>query len=295
MSCEYAVVFTLCPPWPAHFSPGDVVGIQGRGIYGGIICGRAGELWLQYNWRIRAPPFPADHLPRISADEQARRWADAARLPINRGSMTLGDLMAAGMKQTGAAVLPHHAFDRWWFGRCIIIGDAAHKFNPLMGQGGNNCLESAAALVSEIERCLGKGGIGLEDREAVWPQEAVEEAFESVQEQRLPRVTELIGMSQVAQYVAARDHWLHVWIVRYVLPLMSYKMHADVFSGYISGGSRLKGKVWDRPDRAHSIPWGDEPQTEKNRLGHRLSPAAGLVILGSLVVGASIGIWRSLR
>ncbi|KAF9639538.1 hypothetical protein BFW01_g11344 [Lasiodiplodia theobromae] len=67
--------------------------------------------------------------------------------------MTLADLYSS---KTVSVCTPLHEYvvQAWHSQRSIIIGDAAHKFNPITGQGGNSAIESAAALTNEIVKLL---------------------------------------------------------------------------------------------------------------------------------------------
>lgn len=295
MSCEYAVAFATAPP-SQHFSPGDLISIERPGSNAGIVCGRQAQLFLFYYWRLHPPhiTFLTDAIPHIPPSEREARWADAAKLPLSRGGLTFGDIMATGMARPGATMLPHHAFEKWWFGRVVVIGDAAHKFNPLMSQGGNNCIESAAALVNQLERCLEERGVSLQAAE--WPREALAEAFTALERERLPRVKQLIEMSQTAQHVAARETRLYDFIAKYILWLVPKRMHVDMITSYVVGCSRLKGKVWDRPDKEHSIPWGDEWEEGKKEEEEESSNLLCLTMILSAVVisllAISIGLWR---
>ncbi|GME48549.1 putative monooxygenase FAD-binding protein [Neofusicoccum parvum] len=254
MRCEYACLFAATPPVPHLFSPGDVASAQRRSSNAAIMCGRAGELYLFYYWRLPSSPHPITSatIPHISASEQQRRWAEASTLRLSATS-TVGDAVAAGLQRAGATALPHHVFARWHRGRALVAGDAAHKFNPLMGQGGNSAIETAAAIANALRRAL-----AADLRSPEWPRKAVVAAFAAVEEQRRPRVRRLVERSQRAQYAAAWRSWRYEWLVKCVMPRLGARRHADRYSSYLVGGLRLEGELWGGPGRAHSVPWEDE-------------------------------------
>jgi hypothetical protein len=43
--------------------------------------------------------------------------------------------------------------DKWYVGRIILIGDAAHASSPMMGQGGCMAMEDARVLADKLVKC----------------------------------------------------------------------------------------------------------------------------------------------
>jgi FAD-dependent urate hydroxylase len=41
-------------------------------------------------------------------------------------------------------------FEKWYTGRVVLVGDAAHASSPMMGQGGNMAMEDACVLAEEL-------------------------------------------------------------------------------------------------------------------------------------------------
>ncbi|KAH6954267.1 hypothetical protein DER45DRAFT_570133 [Fusarium avenaceum] len=83
------------------------------------------------------------------AEEAAKPWLD---VPVGDG-LTFGDLwekkIAGGSANFDEGVLP------WWhWGRTVLVGDAAHKMNPIRGAGACAGIEDAVALVNALQDVL---------------------------------------------------------------------------------------------------------------------------------------------
>lgn len=68
--------------------------------------------------------------------------------------------------------------DRWWKGRVVLVGDAAHATTPNLGQGGAQAIEDAWALAS----CIATHGVG--------PQ-----AFQAYQNLRMRKARQIVTTS----------------------------------------------------------------------------------------------------
>ncbi|KAA8649330.1 FAD-dependent oxidoreductase [Aspergillus tanneri] len=85
----------------------------------------------------------------------------------------------------------------WHFGRVLTIGDASHKLLPLLAQGGNSAIESAACLTNclfEVLKC---------SRSDRLPLEQITAAFRKLQNIRIPRVTALAKLASGQQRLDA--------------------------------------------------------------------------------------------
>ncbi|RGP79387.1 6-hydroxynicotinate 3-monooxygenase [Fusarium longipes] len=83
------------------------------------------------------------------AEEAARPWLD-----VRVGDeLTFGDLWrnktAGGTANYDEGVLPI-----WHWGRMVLVGDAAHKMNPIRGAGACCGIEDTIALVNSLKRAL---------------------------------------------------------------------------------------------------------------------------------------------
>ncbi|KAF4989032.1 hypothetical protein FGRMN_9404 [Fusarium graminum] len=83
------------------------------------------------------------------AEEAAKPWLD---VPVGE-DLTFGDLWkkktAGGSANFDEGVLP------WWhWGRMVLVGDAAHKMNPIRGAGACCGIEDVVALVNALKGTL---------------------------------------------------------------------------------------------------------------------------------------------
>jgi 2-polyprenyl-6-methoxyphenol hydroxylase-like FAD-dependent oxidoreductase len=126
---------------------------------------------LWYCYLAQKDRLASAELKAITDREIKRRVIDAHRgwhWPIR-------DLVESSTSLCTANVFDVIGLDRWSQGRMIVIGDAAHATNPIVGQGGNMALEDSQLLVE----LLGCHELPVED---------VFRQFENV---RKPRVTQI--------------------------------------------------------------------------------------------------------
>ncbi|EXJ84881.1 hypothetical protein A1O3_05556 [Capronia epimyces CBS 606.96] len=109
--------------------------------------------------------------------------------------------------------LQEYVFRQWYFKRIITIGDAAHKFHPIAGHGGNACIESAAVLVNALRDELKKARGGKPTLEQI------ERAFATTQRLRQARTETLKSHSHEQQRTELLDTPLHHFAAFHLLPL----------------------------------------------------------------------------
>ncbi|KAB2573366.1 FAD-dependent monooxygenase paxM [Lasiodiplodia theobromae] len=256
--CEYGTVFAIANP-SEHLQPGDGYSFQRNSCNGGVVCGRDGRNYLFYHFRRPGPyDVPVEKLPRMSATEVEERWAEILPRRVSESAdFTYADLLSAGTTSKGQSVLPHFTLPKWYNGRIMAMGDAVHKFNPMTAQGGNNCIETAAAIANHLHDTLARHNIPL--LQPQWPKKAVEEIFAAVEQERMPRVTGLVQESQELQYTFSWDTWWYKIVAKYLFPRMNKSKIADASSNSIVGAVTLKGDRWEVPHpRDHIVPWEDE-------------------------------------
>ncbi|KAL1621819.1 hypothetical protein SLS54_005342 [Diplodia seriata] len=146
--------------------------------------------------------------------------------------------------------LHEYVVENWHSGRCVIIGDAAHKVNPVGAQGGNAALESSAALTNGIMKLLqSKGPDGI-------PREKFDSILEDVQNVRKPRTSFLCKKSMAMQDVVAEASPFDKIKNRYIMPFLGENaMLEDVCEGYPSAVSLESLPI---PSRPRSAPFYDE-------------------------------------
>jgi len=68
---------------------------------------------------------------------------------------------------------------RWWQGRVVLLGDAAHAMTPNLGQGGAQAIEDAWVLAEQLARC-----------------DSIGEALRAYQRLRQPRVQRMVSTAR---------------------------------------------------------------------------------------------------
>ncbi|KAL1983805.1 hypothetical protein VTN96DRAFT_9891 [Rasamsonia emersonii] len=137
------------------------------------------------------------NIPRYTKDDQTRRLKEHENDPIMPG-LTFGDLVRNRVTSNMTA-LPEYAYEKWSYGRIITIGDAAHKFEPITGHGGNSAIETAAVLVNSLVMELKLSSCGT------LTASQVKSIFDEVQRIRLARARKLIAQSHEQQRTEAME------------------------------------------------------------------------------------------
>ncbi|CAH0050902.1 unnamed protein product [Clonostachys solani] len=139
-----------------------------------------------------------DRIPRYTKEEETSLVEKHLRDPI-AGRHTFGDLYESRLYST-LTPLVEHVFKRWHFGRIMLLGDSAHKHNPIAGQGGMSALESSAAFVNELQSLLKRKNartISNDDYDAILTR--AQRRFET-------RVKGLVKAANDQQRLLANDH-----------------------------------------------------------------------------------------
>ncbi|EGU73205.1 hypothetical protein FOXB_16281 [Fusarium oxysporum f. sp. conglutinans Fo5176] len=122
---------------------------------------------------------------------------------------------------------------QWHFDRIITLGDSAHKFHPVGGQGGNAALESVALLTNNLVKALKRSPSGR------LTTVQVESMFADVQSRRKPRLELNHRYSHNRANTEALDTPLKKLMAIHLLPLVDEQV---VTLGYCSqhpGGEML--------------------------------------------------------
>ncbi|KAH7035910.1 uncharacterized protein B0I36DRAFT_319334 [Microdochium trichocladiopsis] len=260
--CEHACIFGTARPKPG-FHPGDMQAVCGTRTTTGLMCAANGDIFFFWFWTLPAPDnkCPITAIPRITEEDKQRELERCKDTIVTDDGMKLGEVLA-DVKFSGVTALPHFVLERWHAGRLVLIGDSAHKFNPLVGQGGNSCFESCAALVNELQtHVLGPKGQSekVSSSSSAWSLPALHAAFSAVEEERIPRVKEMVERSQVAMRRVAWESWKPKVLQRYIAPLLPLNKVVDFYSWFITPGIRLRGESFSPPPALdHSIPYEDE-------------------------------------
>ncbi|KAK7744989.1 hypothetical protein SLS53_003223 [Cytospora paraplurivora] len=193
--------------------------------------------------------------------------------------------------------------EKWYDGRCIVVGDAVHKFNPIIGLGGMNALETTAALTNHLVALL---------KSSESPSTAeLESVFAKTQDSRRPRAQALVDVSKQTQHRFAMSTPRLSFLNRYYYPAIGTGPALRWLTGAYPGAVGLetkkekersdsgvpggeKGRTlpdWLPRPTSHALPYEDE-------LLHRPEPRSILVsgAITALLVGlAALGVYLLLH
>ncbi|KAF7519235.1 hypothetical protein G7054_g13148 [Neopestalotiopsis clavispora] len=234
--CEHACIFGTAKPIPV-FKPGEVVGASTPGTAAGVMVGPKQELFTFWFWQLpeEMRSCPIDAIPRFDNEEKQRQLDRAAETVMADSGLRFQEV-ADNLEYSVVTALPHFVLRRWHFGRLIVLGDAAHKFNPLVGQGGNSCIESCASLVNALQSTLKTSPtVRPED----WSIETLSKAFQAVERERVDRLADMVDKCQEAMRNAALETPTRRFMYRYIVPLFSLSQFVNFYSNLITAGVRL--------------------------------------------------------
>ncbi|KAK1483389.1 hypothetical protein CTAM01_13466 [Colletotrichum tamarilloi] len=254
ISCEHACIFGTAKP-TAGVGPGQVVGASGHGTVAGCMGGPSGEVFVFWFWTLPEGQrsYPIDEIPRFTEEDKKREFDRSVDSLVADNGLRFREVLK-NLEYSGVTALPHFVMRRWHYGRIVILGDAAHKFNPLVGQGGNSCIESCASLVNALQEqnIIGKGVSAA----ASWKLSSLETAFVTVEEQRVERLAFMVEQCQEAMRMSAWDTWKGRLVQQYVAPLLPLARWLNFYSDQIAGGLSLKGVK--PPSSGHEWLYSDE-------------------------------------
>ncbi|WZH45342.1 FAD_binding_3 domain-containing protein [Fusarium acuminatum] len=207
-----------------------------------VMIGPGGRFYWFLFVKLPVPLYGKD-IPRYTKDDEEKLVQEHASDKITP-EVTFGQLYTA---RTISTLTPLHeyVFKKWHYKRIITIGDAAHKFEPLTGWGGNSAIETAATLVNHL----------ISDIAPTWEISKIGAAFKAVQEERNERVQWLVDDAHKNQQMQA----MATPLLAFVGPLLGLLDTSTALR--ISGNKNLAaGRVNSipLPRREHSVPFNDE-------------------------------------
>lgn len=194
--------------------------------------------------------------------------------------------------------------DKWYEGRCMVVGDAVHKFNPIIGLGGVSALETTATLTNNL--------ITLFKSSPKPSRLEIESVFARVQDARQPRAKALVDASAQTQgRFAMETPWLR-FMNRYLYPAQgprsALRLLSEAYPGTqsldvaaaadqqapaVKGGA--KRPEWlPSPPASHALPYEDEllkPPTPRTSF---VSLATTTVLVGLGFLGVHLLLQKSL-
>ncbi|KAK2686277.1 hypothetical protein QWA68_014854 [Fusarium oxysporum] len=206
-----------------------------------LLSGPGGKFYWFFFVKLPIPLYGND-IPRYTKLDEEQLVAEHASDPITP-EVTFGQLYEARTNSTLTA-LHEWVFEKWHYKRIITIGDAAHKFEPLTGHGGNSAIETAASLVNHLTT----------DKCSNWSNIEIEAAFAAVQKERFDRVQWLVDDAHEIQQIQAMANPFLAIIGPPRIRLLS----EITFLGgsKLVGATRINGIPL--PPREHTVPFDDE-------------------------------------
>lgn len=237
-----------------------------------LISGPEGRLYWFFFSRLPETKY-GKAIPKYTREDEAQFVKENAHRPITE-NITWGQVYE---KRISSTLTPLHetVFEKWFFRRVFILGDAAHKPNPIGGQGGNNAIESTASLVNVLlEKRDSRGGTldNLSDKE-------IEEVFSRVLDIRHERAKEFVKESHQMQSLMAKENPLLSKILMRLEGMKGLDTNVNRFGAICRPAVRIdKLPV---PKRPRSVPYDDELPAKPIR--SRVNLLVQLLIVGAML------------
>ncbi|CAH0022455.1 unnamed protein product [Clonostachys rhizophaga] len=267
--CEHMCLFATAAPVKG-IAAGDVIGSAMPGKAAGLMCNPDNSIFWFWFWTLPSSmrSISLDQIPRPSKEDIQRELSSCGDAIVSATGTHMSDLVKT-MENQGATALPNYVLKRWHYGRIVILGDAAHLFNPLVGQGANSCMESAAALANVLHEHLGP------DRRtaASWPLKKLSTALVALEELRVPRLEFMVSKCQDAMHMVAWETWFPKFMMTRVIPLLPLPIFVNSYSELIVDGVCLNDQ-FPRATAPHEWPF---PEERSKQMGYSVGAKAGVV------------------
>ncbi|KAK2785003.1 hypothetical protein FQN53_008054 [Emmonsiellopsis sp. PD_33] len=203
--CDYGCLFGISASCAA-IKPGTYTGTFSRYPY--LLLGAPDRVFWFHFFKLDKRYY-GDDIPKFT-EEQKAGYLKAREEDIIAPGLKFGDL--AKKKVTcGITALPEFTFEQWHYDRIMTIGDAAHKFHPLTGHGGNSALEAAAALTNRLVKALDESSGTLTASQ-------VSSVFQKVRDSRHDRIKGLVKTSHEHQRLVGLENPFLKFVALHVLP-----------------------------------------------------------------------------
>jgi hypothetical protein len=141
-------------------------------------------------------PLYHPNIPRFTVDDHERIFKNYG--PDKIGTSTLNKIYETAHHKVLVPV-EEFTLEKWHFKRIVLLGDSCHKLHPIIGQGANQAIESAACLADLLH------GIALENSHN--SNDAIEHAFSQYHAIRYHRAVSVMRAGRFAQCIDSLDTW----------------------------------------------------------------------------------------
>ncbi|KAK8869392.1 FAD binding domain protein [Apiospora arundinis] len=226
-------------------------------------------------------------IPKYTKEDDEQFSKEYADMPITE-TLRFGDIYE---KKLSSTLTPLHemVYKTWFFKRVVLLGDSAHKPNPIDGQGGNGAIESAAELINALIEARDIHRHGLETMH----DDDITRIFAQMQSARDKRARTLVEKSHQRQALMASENPLRTTLTTWAMALLpSSHWSISNISASVVGSAKIK--YIPVPFRPRAIPFEDErpaspvkPETSKIiRFIY-----AGAMLSSSVLAGVSSPSW----
>ncbi|KAF4439871.1 Zeaxanthin epoxidase chloroplastic [Fusarium acutatum] len=253
--CENSCIFGISNPC-SGINPGDLHCVFRNSSSYLVTGGPQGRVYW-FRFQKLQEKVHGSSIPRYSEKDLQNALSESADdniLPDLKFSTLIDNKVSAVMTP-----LVEYVYKQWHFDRIITLGDSAHKFHPVGGQGGNAAIESAALLTSNLVKALERSPSGR------LTTVQVESMFADVQSRRKPRLALNHHYSHNRANTEALDTPLKRLMAIHLLPLVDEQV---VTLGYCSqhpGGEMLD--MLPAQHRENLIPYKQELLCEPESRG----------------------------
>lgn len=158
--------------------------------------------WLAFFKNER--PLSRPNIPRYTIDDHE---TILKRYGSDRiGASTLNEIYETAHHKVLVPV-EEFTLEKWYFKRIVLLGDSCHKIHPIIGQGANQAIESAACLADLLR------GVALENSHG--SNDAIGHAFNQYHAIRYNRALSVMHAGRFAQCIDSLDTWWFKYLALY--------------------------------------------------------------------------------
>ncbi|KAL3461597.1 hypothetical protein BJX64DRAFT_260526 [Aspergillus heterothallicus] len=196
-SATYACLFGLSTSAPAPKTPPRGLLAWNLGYGHSCVIGTGqGNRTYWFLAKHLGKTYKGSEIPRLTDEDRDRivreHWEDKIT-----DELRLKDLYESRLHLV-VTPLKEMVYKRWDCGRMVVLGDAAHKMLPIIAQGGNQALETAATFTNELFAALTSSPPQSSSPTPLSLQE-ISPLLRNLQSSRAERISAVVDMGQQRQ------------------------------------------------------------------------------------------------